>query len=648
MNFLKIIISALALLLIAKITFAADPNLEDIKARKFLDQERRDIVRQKENQEIDNIGRSKTSINLNDKSKKILDDTRCKEIKEIKISGNKEVFSYTLNRKFIKPNFNSSKSCLTKADLAKIQNDITNYYLKEGYSLARVYFDVSKLKEGIMSFIIEEGKLAKLEIADNSKLNDILAFRRKTQKFSAFPYFSFLQTPIKKNPDCLEDEEEKIDGKVINLRDVEQGLDQMNRLSSNKATMKIDSSDQDGYSNITIDNQIGHLSNLALIFDNSGNKSTGKEKRKISLNQDNLLGLNDNIYLNYSVSNGTSIFGSDRFDSSLGIDKNDSRFSKAFYSSFSIPFGYYTIGASYAYSKYMLTTSGTAGKAVSTGNSENKTYYVDKVLSRGQKYKISFKGELEENDVDTYYEDVYQPNNSRKITKANFYLSNVFYFPNGSIYIQPKISKGLTMWRAKKDERNLTADKPRAQFNTYGIYGRSNFNFDIPKTKIPLNHQLTFEVQQSEDSLFGSEQMNIGGQYSVRGFQESSISGDNGYYVRNDLSAKVSDLLPNFLIANKLAKFGGDNFSLASFFDKSRFTIFYDFGYVRNHVIDYDTDEGHMSGAGAAFKFSGNNVDFDVTYSKGLHSPRFLRNIDNLSPDNETIYFSLSFKMGIF
>ena len=43
---------------------------------------------------------------------------------------------------------------------------------------------------------------------------------------------------------------------------------------------------------------------------------------------------------------------------------------------------------------------------------------IDRVLSRGQRYKISLKGELTKSDTDSYLEDTYIPINSRNLTES--------------------------------------------------------------------------------------------------------------------------------------------------------------------------------------------------------------------------------------
>jgi hemolysin activation/secretion protein len=605
---------------------------QDVQAKQIIESERRDLIRRKESEEVRNIGKAKEEAVRSIIDKTSPEGKTCRAIKEFRISGNGEVYSWTLNRKFIKPlqNLVSKRevpSCFTKSDLIKLDDQIVKYYQQQGYVLARVYFDTSELSSGLLKIIIEEGKLEKLEILDNSKLNKVLPFRRSTERFFAFP-------------SLWKDSK-------INIRDIEQGIDQFNRLNSQKAKINFMPAKQAGFSNIIIENQIANHLNLSFGTDNSGQKTTGKIKHKVSLNYDNLLAINDNIYLNYSESNAVPLFGSSKgFNDIIGVDDNsNNRFSKAFYSSFSAPYGYWTLGSSYSYSKYQLTALGRLSQVKASGNSEEKTYYLDRVLSRDKRYKISLKAELRENDTDSYFGGTYIPVNSRRTAEGNFLLNGVFYFPFGILNIQPKYSKGLSVFGAMKDNKNLPKASPHAQFETYGLYAQSNINFKIPKISIPFNHKLTIDAVKSDDTLYGSDKFILGGRYSLRGFQESIISGDSGYSVKNDLSVNVADFLPNLILASKLISYG-DKHSLATKLSKLNVGIFHDFGYVRNHIIDSQDDKGYMSGAGIALNYYGNLSNWNIVYSKGLHSPRFLQNIDNISKDNETIYFSLNLNLG--
>ena len=90
------------------------------------------------------------------------------------------------------------------------------------------------------------------------------------------------------------------------------------------------------------------------------------------------------------------------------------------------------------------------------------------------------------------------------------------------------------------------------------------------------------------------------------------------------------------------------NLSAVNFFSKTYLTVFYDYGYVRNKNIISEAGEGYMSGAGAKLNYSGKYIDWDLTFSKGLHSPKFIQNIYDQQKDEELVYFNVSAKFGLF
>jgi len=544
-----------------------DAARQDIQAKQAIESERIDFIRQKEFREIEKSNGLKDAAPKAEVAVEFLKNDYCKTITDFEFEGNSKFSSEFLNERFVKPVLHEAvNSCLKKSDFLEIYNQIQNFYIEKGFVLARIYFDFSRANEFVIKIVVEEGKIEEVTLKDNSKLNEFLPWRRSAKRATAFPFLG--------------------EGDIVYLRDIEQGIDQINRLSSQNAKSSFEAAEKQGYSNLVVENNIGNSANLSFALDNSGNKRTGLMKRKVALNYDNLIGINDNFYLNYSESNAAGFFGaSDNFNKKIGAsDNSKNRFSKAFYSAFSMPLGYYSLGASYSYSHYSLTTRGLAGALRSSGNSEAKSYFLEKVLSRAKRYKISAKAELEQNDTDSYVENTYIPVNSRKTTQVNFSLNNIFYLDNGSLVLTPKYSKGLKILGAMNDGKNLAPDKPRAQFESFGFYGQSSLNFNIPQINLPINHKLAVDGFYSKDSLYGVDQFILGGRYSLRGFQQNIISGDSGYSIRNDVSVRLFDLMPQGFKQSGAANFAVRDISLNSLISQMRVGVFYDYGFVRNNT----------------------------------------------------------------
>ncbi|MGG4661824.1 POTRA domain-containing protein [Providencia vermicola] len=66
-------------------------------------------------------------------------------------------------------------------------------------------------------------------------------------------------------------------GSLLNLRDIEQGIEQLNRSVSAHYTIDIQPGTESGYSRVVIQKQARNIPLTSpLSLDNSGNKSTGK------------------------------------------------------------------------------------------------------------------------------------------------------------------------------------------------------------------------------------------------------------------------------------------------------------------------------------------------------------------------------------
>src|SRR3546814_3039512 len=79
------------------------------------------------------------------------------------------------------------------------------------------------------------------------------------------------------------------------LRRLEQGLDQINRLSSNNATLDIQPGDRPGESVVVIHNHPTRRIYANLSADNLGSRSTGRNQMALTGTAEGLLGLNEFI-----------------------------------------------------------------------------------------------------------------------------------------------------------------------------------------------------------------------------------------------------------------------------------------------------------------------------------------------------------------
>ena len=469
--------------------------------------------------------------------------SKCVDIKTVEFDGNTKLSNFRINR-IVKPYLNK---CLTVDDINKILNTITNAYIDAGYITSGAYLinPQTKLNDGILQVKIVEGTI--------TKFTGITEAERKT----AFPW---------------------VLGSILNLRDIEQGLDQMNRLSSNHAKMEIKANeDANGTSQVVITNEPESPASYSVYTDNLGSKSTGEYRLGLGFVEDNLFGINDQLNLGYT--------------NSLTSELNE-KYSRALSLGYSIPFGYWTVTNNASFSEYQtymkLPVSGE--RLYSFGDNFSESLIIDRMLSKGQSYKLSASVGVNYKSPNNYTKvlDIKTKNDSssRDVSYLEYALPTTFYFNRGIIFAKPSYIEGKNWFGVDEDDGTYPQ---KAQFDAYKLYLYSNWNIGY------VNFTTTIDGQYTDDEVLSSETVYIGGETSVRGFRDG-VSGDSGFYVRNDFSFNLSQMLET---ENIWAK------SITP-------SLFFDYGWVKSNS---DDSKNELFGAGTKLSFSYGMLDASVSYA---------------------------------
>jgi len=160
--------------------------------------------------------------------------------------------------------------CVGKQGLDLLTKALQGVILSRGYITTRVLLPAQDLSRGIAKFALIPGVIRRLKFAD--------AGTRRTWK-TAFP---------------------ARDGDVLQLRDLEQGLEQMKRVPNQDATMQIEPGALPGESDVLVSMKHTKPWSLVVSADNSGTRETGGYIGNVSLGLYNLLGLNDVLSAGYN------------------------------------------------------------------------------------------------------------------------------------------------------------------------------------------------------------------------------------------------------------------------------------------------------------------------------------------------------------
>lgn len=476
---------------------------------------------------------------------------KCHDISRILIENSPKLGQPT--RQTIDTRF--AGQCLGSKQISEILGLITKDYIDHGYISARAYLPSQDLSSGSLHIVVVEGRIEAIKIEDGDK-----------HSVSVNNTFPFLQ------------------GKTLNLRDLEQGIDQINRLQSNDAKLDIQPGSVPGDSVVLVRNSPTRPIHLFATYDNQGAVSTGANEGSATVTLDSLAGFNEL----FSYTHRESL-----------PDNNGDHFSLADDFNLSLPLGYHTFSVDVNRSKYnnvLTLPSGTHETA--TGSNKTATFGWNQVVYRDHDSRFSVGASLTTKDARNYFADQYLTVSSRKLSVLD--LKTSWSTTVGRSYLNADLdyARGLAEFGAMHDSGILPGDQPHAQFQKMTL----DFRLHVPLELGSQHFSYDGEIfsQQAFSTLYGSEQVMIGGLYSVRGFVNNTLSGDNGYYWRNDLSWQHP-----FVI-------GTETFN-------GKVYVALDTGWVSNR--NADLQGGRLTGAAAGLQVQWRGLSWDLFRSTPIAFP---------------------------
>ena len=296
-------------------------------------------------------------------------------------------------------------------------------------------------------------------------------------------------------------------GDVLRLQDLEQGVDQMNRLRRNRTEVQIQPGETPGGSRVSIRNPQGDRFYYSLGADNSGSEPTGLHRVRAGVEANDLLGLQDALALSFV---GTQ-------------DSNALLFSAA------VPVGYHTLSYLYSYAEFQNLVADTA---ILFGTTRNQVFDWSMVLGRSARGVSNLDLSLGLRRATREIGPIQLAPQRLTVLRAGY--SRLQRVQSGAApgfwVLDLGLSRGLDVLGANRDPDDLPGGVPRAQFTKFD-FGAS---LGVPIPRSAWNVRTAAAGQWSRDALYGSEQIFIGGAATVRGFAEAALSGDRGAYLRNE------------------------------------------------------------------------------------------------------------------
>ena len=445
---------------------------------------------EEERRRIESEQRERTRRHMSEPQiSEVVEDETCFDIHTIKFEG----LSLFDGSDFENITADYINQCVGVSQLNQLLQLISREYFNAGYITSRAYLPQQNLQSGNLIVQIIEGKIEDVKRANEIELQAPLSI--------VFP---------------------AVKNKTLNLRDLEQGLEQINRLSSYKSTMELLPGNGVGETIVEINEQQGRPWQLSTRYDNSGQKTTGELQQQVFMSWDSPLRLYDYTYL--SVQTDLK-------------DDSDGKTSQSASWHWDMPLGYWSLAVDASYFKYLSTVQGTLQNFETSGNSATQSVNLSRVMHRDADSKTKLALGIKRKKTENFIEDALIEQSSRSLSMADITLSHEQYFSNGDLLVSAfTYERGLRWFESPNDDKiagEFASATPKAQFDKF----TTSFDYQHPFAIAGINAQYRTRVfgQYSDDVLYGTETISIGSAYSVRGYKEASLSSNQGGYWRNDI-----------------------------------------------------------------------------------------------------------------
>ena len=386
--------------------------------------------------------------------------------------------------------------CLGTAGINQVMKRVQNALLARGYVTTRVLAAPQDLKNGVLTLTLVPGRIRAIRFAEGTSSRATL--------WNAVPA----------KP-----------GDVLNLRKIEQALENFQRIPTVAADIQIVPAEgegaEPGQSDLVITWQQKGRLRVNLSLDDSGSEATGKLQAGATLSADNLLAWNDLFYVNV----GHSAFN--------GGGKQTSSWT----AHYDVPMDHWLFGITASEYDYRQTVAGAFENYDYSGSSRNVELRVSRLLFRNAKLKTGVYGRSWWSESDNYIDDVEIEVQRRRMAGWELGFTHKQFVGTATLEGSVGYRRGTGAYNAlHAPEELFNEGTSRLKLITADL--QVAIPFQIGEQR--LRYSGTWRGQWNRTPLVPQDRFAIGGRYTVRGFDgEMSLAGERGWLVRNDVSLSL-------------------------------------------------------------------------------------------------------------
>lgn len=430
----------------------------------------------------------------------------CFVIQQINLTGDSaSQFQFALEYAIQQSHFQAGK-CLGSQSINQLMTYAQNAIIDKGYTTTRILAAPQDLNSGYLTLTVLPGRVHQIRI-DTS--NQQTTHANRIANFQN-------ELPIQS-------------GDILNLRKIEQGLENLKRIPTVETDIQIVPAQAANESDIIIiwrQRTIPYRVSIGL--NDSGSKNTGKYQGNITLSADNPLGLSDMAYISISRDLGHKT----RLTDAYGAKTNSSSRSYALH--YSVPIGKWLWSFNQQYYRYHQAVAGLNEIYDYNGKSWSQDIGFSYLLYRDARRKTYLGSKLWQKRIQSYINDTEITVQRRKTAGWSIHLNHKEYIGKTTLDIALSYKRGTGMNNSlPAPEQTFGQGTARMKVLTADILLNQPFQLDSQH----LTYESRLYLQWNGTPLTPLDRLSIGGRYSVRGFDgELTLSAERGGYWQNTLT----------------------------------------------------------------------------------------------------------------
>ena len=384
-------------------------------------------------------------------------------------------------------------SCLGTRGINLVMRRVQNAIVQRGYVTARVLAEPQDLALGTLKLTLIPGRIRSIRFAPGTNV-------RATQ-WNAVP---------------------AAPGDLLNLRDIEQALENFKRVPTAEADIQITPAEgvdaQPGDSDLVIQWKQGFPFRFSVFADDSGAKATGKYQGGATISLDHLLTLNDQGYASFNH----DLEGDSGQQGTRGITAH-----------YSLPFGYWLLGFTASSNRYHQTVVGVSQDYIYSGESRNSEIKLSRLVYRDAVRKSTLSLSGWKRSSQNYIDDTEVEVQHRRMAGWDLGMAHREFIGTATLDLNAKYRRGtgaMDALPAPEEAFGEGTSRPKI------VMADAQLNVPFVVAEQHLRYTGAWRAQWNQTPLVPQDRFAIGGRYTVRGFDgENLLSADRGWLIRNDL-----------------------------------------------------------------------------------------------------------------